>query len=47
MSKTIYVIDLFWKKSNRITATDLHRINPRIHYLKWQLDRGSDPWKGA
>lgn len=36
-SRTIYIVDLFWKKTNRISVADLHRINYRIRQLKAQL----------
>jgi phage-related protein len=44
-AKTIYVVDLFWKKSNRVTTADLVRINHRIRLLKVQLRQGIRPWK--
>jgi len=25
-SKTIYIVDLFWKKTNKVSLADLHRI---------------------
>jgi len=37
-SRTIYIVDLFWKKTNRVTVADLHRVNHRIiRQLKAQL----------
>jgi hypothetical protein len=36
-SRTIYIIDLFWKKSNRVMPADLHRANHRIRLLKAEL----------
>ena len=29
-SRTIYIVDLFWKKTNKISVADLHRVNHRI-----------------
>ncbi len=29
-SKTIYIVDLFWKKTNKVSIADLHRVNHRI-----------------
>ena len=46
-SKTIYVVDLFWKKTNRVSVADLHRINHRIRQLKAQLSAGGHPWKSG
>jgi hypothetical protein len=45
--RTIYVIDLFWKKENRISKADLHRANHRIRLLKEQLRSGKNPWKSG
>jgi len=45
-SKTIYVVDLFWKKTNRITTADSERINYRIRRLMLQLNAGASPWGG-
>lgn len=39
-SKTIYIVDLFWKKTNRVSFADLQRINYRIRQLKNQLSAG-------
>jgi phage-related protein len=36
-SRTIYIVDLFWKKTNKITVADLHRANHRIRQLKAEL----------
>jgi len=33
-SRTIYIVDLFWKKTNRVTTADLHRMEHRIRQLK-------------
>jgi phage-related protein len=46
-SKTVYVIDLFWKKTNKVTVADLHRINHRVRQLKALLDAGGQPWKSG
>lgn len=43
-SKTIYIVDLFWKKTNRVSVADLHRINHRIRQLTALLDAGGHPW---
>lgn len=45
LSKTIYIVDLFWKKTNRVSTADLHRINHRIRELKTLLAAGGRPWK--
>jgi phage-related protein len=34
---TIYIVDIFWKKENRISRADLYRINHRIRQLKQSL----------
>jgi len=44
-TKTIYIVDLFWKKTNRVSTADLHRINHRIRQLKALLAAGGRPWK--
>lgn len=44
-SKTIYIVDLFWKKTNKVSVADLHRINHRIRQLKALLAAGHLPWK--
>lgn len=36
-SRTIYIVDLFWKKTNKVTTADLHRANHRIRLLKAQV----------
>jgi phage-related protein len=36
-SRTIYIVDLFWKKTNKVTTADLHRVKYRISQLKMQL----------
>lgn len=35
--REIYIIDLFWKKTNKVTIADLHRANHRIRQLKLEL----------
>jgi len=47
VKRTIYVIDLFWKKGNRISTADIHRANHRIRLLKEQLNLGRNPWKSG
>lgn len=47
VSKTIYIVDLFWKKTNRVSVADLHRINHRIRQLRAQLSAGVHPWKSG
>jgi hypothetical protein len=44
-SKTIYIVDLFWKKTNKVSLADLHRINHRVRQLKSMLSGGGHPWK--
>jgi phage-related protein len=46
-SRTIYIIDLFWKKTNKVSVADLHRINHRIRQLKASLSVGVQPWKSG
>jgi phage-related protein len=46
-TKTIYIVDLFWKKTNRVSVADLHRINHRIRQLKALLSTGGHPWKSG
>jgi phage-related protein len=46
-TRTIYIVDLFWKKTNKVTVADIHRINHRIRGLKALLATGGDPWKSA
>ncbi len=36
-SLTIYIVDLFWKKTNKVTIADLHRANHRIRQLRAAL----------
>ena len=36
-SRTIYIVHLFWKKTNRVTVADIHLANSRIRQLKAQL----------
>jgi hypothetical protein len=43
-SKTIYVVDLFWKKGNAISTADRLRANQRIRGLKQALAHGQRPW---
>jgi hypothetical protein len=43
----IYIVDLFWKKSNSISKADRFRANDRIRRLKKQLAGGGDPWMSA
>jgi phage-related protein len=43
--KTIYVVDLFWKKTNAITTADRMRVNDRIRRLKLELKEGKAPWR--
>ena len=43
--RTIYIVDLFWKKTNKVPVKDLHRINHRVRELKALLAVGGDPWK--
>lgn len=45
--KTIYVVDIFWKKTNKVSVADLHRINHRIRQLKALLAAGGRPWKSG
>jgi len=45
--KTIYIVDLFWKKTNRVSVADLHRINHRVRELKSLLSTGGHPWKSG
>jgi phage-related protein len=46
-SKTIYIVDLFWKKTNKVSLADLHRINHRVRQLKSMLSAGGHPWKSS
>jgi hypothetical protein len=43
-SRTIYIVDLFWKTTNRVSTADLHRANHRIRQLKALLASGGRPW---
>jgi len=43
-SKTIYVVDLFWKKTNAISTADKLRTSHRIRGLKRMLASGEKPW---
>ena len=43
-AKTIYIVDLFWKKQNAISTADRLRANQRIRGLKQALDHGHRPW---
>ena len=36
-SRTIYIMDIFWKKTNKVTTADLQRANHRIRQLEAQL----------
>jgi len=42
--KTIYIVDLFWKKTNAISPADKLRANQRIRGLKAALAAGKKPW---
>lgn len=44
-AKLIYVVDLFWKKSNAISTADRLRANQRIRGLKQALAQGHKPWR--
>ena len=46
-SRTIYIVDLFWKKTNKISVADRHRVNHRIQWLAHLLAREDDPWKSG
>ena len=46
-SHTIYIVDLFWKKTNRVSMADKHRMNHRIRQLKAVLAVSGDPWKSG
>jgi hypothetical protein len=43
-AKTIYVVDLFWKKTNAISIADRLRADDRIRRLKAELKKGQKPW---
>ncbi len=36
-TRRIYIVDLFWKKTNKVTTADLHRANHRIRQLRLTL----------
>lgn len=36
-TRKIYIVDLFWKKTNKVTTADLHRANHRIRQLRLEL----------
>ena len=42
--KTIYIVDIFWKKTNAISPADKLRASHRIRALKAALARGEKPW---
>ena len=42
-AKTIYVVDLFWKKTNAISIADRLRADDRIRRLKAELKKGQKP----
>jgi hypothetical protein len=42
--RTIYIVDLFWKKTNAISTADRLRANHRIRRLKLELAQGKKPW---
>jgi hypothetical protein len=43
-AKTIYIVDLFWKKTNIIKIADRSRGDHRIRGLKAELKKGNKPW---
>jgi hypothetical protein len=43
-TKTIYIVDLFWKKTNAIKIADRSRGDHRIRGLKAALKKGNKPW---
>ncbi len=43
-SRTIYVVDIFWKTGNAISTADKLRANHRIRGLKASLLAGEKPW---
>jgi len=45
--RTIYIVDLFWKKTNKISVADRHRVNHRIQWLERLLVQEDDPWKSG
>jgi phage-related protein len=42
-NRTIYIVDLFWKKTNAVSLADMHRINHRLVQLKSLLSSGGRP----
>lgn len=46
-SRTIYIVDLFWKRTNRVSVADVHRANHRIRQLTGLLAAGGHPWKSG
>ena len=46
-SRTIYIVDLFWKKTNKISVADRYRVNHRVQWLKLLLAKEDDPWKSG
>ncbi len=44
-SKTIYIIDLFWKKTNAISKADRIRSDHRIRKLRQELAADRGPWR--
>lgn len=45
--KSIYIVDLFWKKTNKVSVADVYRANHRIRQLKALLAAGANPWKSG
>jgi hypothetical protein len=43
-AKTIYIVDIFWNKTNVVSPADRLRANHRIRGLKAALARGEKPW---
>lgn len=43
-SRTIYIVDLFWKKTNSVSKADRLRAEDRIRRLRSQLVEGTVPW---
>jgi phage-related protein len=41
------IVDIFWKKTNKVSLADIHRANDRIRRLKALLATGGDPWKSG
>src|SRR5258706_15687048 len=46
-TRTIYIVDLFWKKTNKVSVADLHRIKHRVQWLKLLLATAGDPRKSG